>query len=60
MAKISHERQEKLFARPNVKSRESKRFENVVQWDDQKCNLLKIAKRMVKTNQDIIGEQNFY
>ena len=25
--------------------------------DDQKCYVLKIAKRMVKTNQDIIGEQ---
>ena len=25
-----------------------------MQWYDQKCNLFKIAKRMVKTNQDII------
>ena len=31
-----------------------------MQWYDQKCNVFKIAKRMVKTNQDIIGEQNFY
>ena len=29
-----------------------------MQWDDEKCNVFKIAKRMVKTNQDIIGEQN--
>ena len=28
-----------------------------MQWDDQKCNVFKIAKRMVKTNQDINGEQ---
>ena len=25
--------------------------------DDQKCDVLKIGKSMVKTNQDIIGEQ---
>ena len=25
--------------------------------DDQKCDVLKIAKRMVKTNQDTVGEQ---
>ena len=25
--------------------------------DDQKCDMFKIAKRMDKTNQDIIGEQ---
>ena len=28
-----------------------------MQWYDQKCNLFKIAKRMVKTNQDIIDEE---
>ena len=26
-------------------------------WDDQKCDVIKIAERIVKTNQDIIGEQ---
>ena len=31
-----------------------------MEWDDQKCNAFQIAKRMVKTNQDIIGEQNYY
>ena len=31
-----------------------------MQWGDQKCNVFKIAKRMVKTNHDIIGEQNYY
>ena len=31
-----------------------------MQWDDQKCNVFKIAKRMVKTNQDINGEQIYY
>ena len=31
-----------------------------MRWDDQKCNVFKIAKRMVKTNQDITGEQNYY
>ena len=35
-------------------------FEYVMQWDDQKCNVFKTAKRMVKINQDIIGEQYFY
>ena len=28
-----------------------------MQWDDQKCIVFKIEKRMVKNNQDIIGEQ---
>ena len=28
-----------------------------MQQDDQKCGVFKIAKKMVKTNQDIIGEQ---
>ena len=31
-----------------------------MQWDDQKCNVFKIAKRMVKTNQGINGEQSCY
>ena len=31
-----------------------------MQSDDQKCNVFKIAKRLVKTNQDINGEENFY
>ena len=26
-------------------------------WHDQKCDVSKTAKRMVKANQDIIGEQ---
>ena len=26
-------------------------------WDDKKSDVFKTAKRMVKTNQDIIGEQ---
>ena len=29
----------------------------LLQRDDQKCDVFKIVKRMVKTNQDIIGEQ---
>ena len=33
------------------------RFGNVLQRDEQKCDVFKIAKRMVKINQDIIGEQ---
>ena len=39
---------------------EKERFENDIQWDDQKCNVFKIAKRMVKTNQDVNSEQNYY
>ena len=34
-----------------------KTFANVMLRDDQKCDVFKIGKRMVKTNQDIIGEQ---
>ena len=41
MAKISSERQGKLFAGPNVKIKDLK---SVMQWNDQKCNLFKIAK----------------
>ena len=33
-----------------------KRFGNIIWRDDQKCDVLKIAMKMVKTNQDIIGE----
>ena len=29
----------------------------IVWWDDKKSDVFKTAKRMVKTNQDIIGEQ---
>ena len=32
-------------------------WKRVVCQDDQKCDLFKIPKRMVKINQDIIGEQ---
>ena len=28
-----------------------------MQRDDQKCDVFKSAKRIVKTNQDVIGEQ---
>lgn len=28
-----------------------------MQQDDQKCDMSKVAKKMVKTNQVIIGEQ---
>ena len=34
---------------------ERKRFQNMKR-DDQKFDISKIAKRMVRTNQDIIGE----
>ena len=30
---------------------------NVIQQDDKKYDVFKIAKRMFKTNQDIIGEK---
>ena len=36
---------------------ERKRFGKFMQQDDQKCDVLKVAKSMVKTNQDIICEQ---
>ena len=36
---------------------ERKIFGNVMRRDDQKCDVFKIAKKMVKTNQDIIAEQ---
>ena len=36
---------------------EREKFGNVMQRDDQKYDVFKIAKRMVKTNRDIIGEQ---
>ena len=36
---------------------ERKRFGNFMQQDDQKWDLFKVAKSMVKHNQDIIGEQ---
>ena len=36
---------------------ERRRFGNVMQQKDQKCNVFKIATSMVKTNQDVIGEQ---
>ena len=32
-------------------------WKRVVFQDDQNCDLFKIPKRMVKINQDIIGEQ---
>ena len=32
---------------------ERKKFGNVMQRDDQKCNIFNIAQRMVKINQDI-------
>ena len=32
-------------------------WKRVVFEDDQNCDLFKIPKRMVKINQDIIGEQ---
>ena len=35
---------------------ERKRFQNIMKRDDQKFDISKIAKRMVRTNQDIIGE----
>ena len=31
-----------------------------MQWDDQKSNVFKIAERMVKTNQVINGDKNYY
>ena len=34
-----------------------KRFGYIMRRDDQKDAVFKISKRMVKTNQDIIGEQ---
>lgn len=40
---------------PNV-NQKRKRFGNVMQRDDQKFAVFKIAKRMVKTYQDVIGE----
>ena len=36
---------------------ERKKFGNVMRKDNQKCGAFKIAKMMVKTNQDVIGEQ---
>ena len=36
---------------------ERRRFGNVMQQKDKKCDVFKTAKSMVKTNQDIIGEQ---
>ena len=36
---------------------ERKRFRNFMQRVNQKCEVPKIAKRMVNANQDIIGEQ---
>ena len=36
---------------------ERKKFGNVMGKDNQKCGAFKIAKMMVKTNQDVIGEQ---
>ena len=44
-----------LFTRPNKAER--KRFGNIRHQDYQKCDIFKIAKRMGKTNQDIVGEQ---
>ena len=35
---------------------EWKRFGNIMQSDDQKCDVFKIAKRMVETKQDIFDE----
>ena len=32
-------------------------FGNLTQRDDQKCDVFKTAKKMVKTNQDVSGEQ---
>ena len=32
---------------------ERNRFEDVSQRDDQKCELFKIAKRIIKNNQDV-------
>ena len=36
---------------------ERRRFGNVMQQKDQKCDVFKTTKNMVKTNQDVIGEQ---
>ena len=36
---------------------EREKFGNVIQRDDQKYDVFKIVKRMVKTNRDIIDEQ---
>jgi len=36
---------------------EKNRFGDVENRDDQKCKVSKMAKRMVKTYQDIIGKQ---
>ena len=36
---------------------EKERLGNLMWSDDQKCDVFKTTKRMVKTNQDITGEQ---
>ena len=36
---------------------ERKRPGNVMWKDDQECDVFKFAKRMIKTNENIIGEQ---
>ena len=49
----------KKFRRAVYKAKceaEKNRFADVENRDDQKCEVFKIAKRMVKTNQDTIGE----
>ena len=55
MESVNHGRggNSKTYAR----SRERITFGNVMQKDDQKCDVFKIVKGMVKTNQDIISQQ---
>ena len=36
---------------------ERKKFGNAMQQEYQKCDVFKIAKRMIKTNQGIVSEQ---
>ena len=50
------EKARRAFYQAKCKS-ERKRFGNVMRRDNQKCDVLKIAKKIVKTNQNITGEQ---